>query len=129
MRKALLIVIGIMCVLVVGVLLFIKISNEVNFEKQFADIKNYGWCEISKDGSYMKLDTNPYDTEQRYVNEVVAVNGIADANIALGFSDVLMEKMMNTRARDGRQYDENDKVKVSWTFGEVMNLEVIYEKK
>ena len=37
--------------------------------------------------------------------------------------------MGETRSMDGRQSDENDKYKVTWTYHPDKGLEVMYEKK
>ena len=96
-------------------------------EKKFADIADESWCDIASDGSYMKLDTNPYDIDDSFNSD--AWNKIEEVNTALGFSEALMGKMGETRSMDGRQSDENNKFKVTWTYHPDKGLEVMYEKK
>ena len=54
---------------------------------------------------------------------------IEKANKYMGFTSALYKKMLNTRALDGTQKDENDWVSVSWTYHPDQGLEVIYSKK
>ena len=57
-----------------------------------------------------------------------ALEGIKYANEELGFNSSLYSKMMNTTALIGRQTDETDKYRVSWTYHPDTGLEVTYEK-
>lgn len=126
--KIISIVIGVFLIIViVAVILFIKSGNNINFEEKFADIRNEYWCEIATDNSYMKIDTNPFDIDDYF--EADAWDAIEEVNTELGFSEALMTKMGETRSVDGRQEDENDKFRVSWTYHPDNGLEVIYEKK
>lgn len=104
-------------------------ADEINFR---AIVNNYAngdryYCKIASDGSYLEIDSNPgdYDDYTRYD----ALQYIKDINTALGFPDSLYKKMLKTRALDGTQHDENDRVKVSWTYHPDHGIEVLYEKK
>lgn len=99
----------------------------VNFKKQFSQYSGMSYCTMGSDGSYMRIDTNPYDIEDDL--DMNAWYAIQDVNSELGFSDVINEKMGETRSVDGVQTMENDKVKVSWTYHPDDGLEVIYEAK
>lgn len=127
-NKLIPVIIGGVCV-AIAIVLFASgtIGGGVNFEKKFADIADESWCDIASDGSYMKLDTNPYDIDDSFERD--AWNAIEDTNAELGFSEALFSKMGETRSMDGRQSDENDKYKVTWTYHPDKGLEVMYEKK
>lgn len=105
----------------------LKGSSKVDFEKTFPEISKLYYCEVASDGSWMKLDTNVYNLDD-YMN-IEAWYDIEEVNKGLGFSEALMEKMGQTRSIDGRQSDENDKVRVSWTYHPDKGLEVLYERK
>ncbi len=134
-RKKKPIVIGSVCVAIVVIAVLIaKIGGGYDFKKEFADIENKAWCTIASDGSYMKIDTNPQDIDDDsyrfdYETSFEASEEVEKINKELGFSDVLMEKMRETSSLDGRQTDENDKFKVSWSYHPDRGLEVTYEKK
>ena len=103
-------------------------TYEVDFE-EVVDVIGGGsyYCKVALDGSYLSIDTNPSDIDDYYSE--TATRYVEKANEELGFSAVLYNKMSRTRALDGTQKDENDKVKVSWTYHPNRGLEVIYEKK
>ena len=82
---------------------------------------------VSGDGSYMEIDTNPLDLDDH--SSSTAWSYIKEANKKMGFSESLANAMSNTRALDGTQTEENDKIKVRWTFHPNAGLEVTYTKK
>lgn len=85
------------------------------------------YCEVASDGSYLEIDTNPYDIDDYYSSS--ATEYIEKANLELGFTEALYSKMGRTRALDGTLTDENDKVKASWTYHPDKGLRVTYEVK
>ena len=103
-------------------------TYEIDFE-EVIDVIGAGsyYCKVASDGSYLSIDTNPSDIDDYYSE--TATEYVKKANEELGFSSVLYNKMSRTRALDGTQKDENDKVKVSWTYHPNRGLEVVYEKK
>lgn len=87
------------------------------------------------DGSYLMIDINPNgkdlddfsESDSKVLRD--SVNGIQLINKELGFSDALFTKMGETSPIMGRQTDENDKYRVSWSVTLDHNLVVMYEKK
>ncbi len=80
---------------------------------------------ISSDGQSMSIEcNNSWDSTKSIVFTAVQC-----MNKELGFGTSLNSKMSMTRAIDGMQTDENDKVKVSWNYHPKNGLTVIYEKK
>ena len=88
--------------------------------------------------NYFTLDTYPemYNNMDSAVRAMLlgraqqnALEAIKYANKELGFGSSVYERMMNTSAIMGRQYAENDKYEVSWTYHPDKGLEVRYEKK
>lgn len=93
---------------------------------------------ISGSGNYFTIDTYPDEYENMddaVVNillpdtQTKALEAIKYANEELGFNGSVYSKMMKTTALMGRQSEENDKYKVSWTYHPDDGLEVTYEKK
>jgi len=105
----------------------IGISSKFNFQTNYGHLSYNSWCNIGSDGSWMEIDTNPNNIEDYY--SATALNKIKDVNKDLGFTDALYQKMITTRAIDGRQKDESSKAKVSWTYHPDKGLEVLYEQK
>ncbi|WP_318504161.1 zinc-ribbon domain-containing protein [Bacillus sp. T3] len=121
-------IIAILAAVAVLVILIFTFKSEVNFKKVYSSIGgDEDYCTLAKDGSYLKIDTNPSDIEDDF--SVIAMQMIKDANKELGFSENLIAKMGETRSLDGRQKEENDQVAVSWTYHPDNGLEVLYEKK
>lgn len=104
-------------------------------------LKQYPFADNARaeDGSYLKLDTNPYDKDVDDMDYVQlstfydiqsdTLEGIKYVNKELGFSDAVWQKMMQTTSLMGRQSDENEKYRVSWSYHPDHGLEVMYEKK
>ena len=93
---------------------------------------------ISGSGDYFKIDTYPdeYDNMDSVLVSILlpdtqdkALDAIRYANEELGFNGSVYYKMLETSALMGRQSEENDKYKVSWTYHPNDGLEVTYEKK
>lgn len=112
---------------------FDRVVNEMLSKYPYADNGR------AADDSYMIIDTNPYDKafdEMNHVEQTIfpqkekdSLSGIKYVNKKLGFSDAVYRKMMETSALMGRQSEENNKYRVSWTYHPDAGLEVMYEKK
>ena len=112
-------------VLILVILFIIFGGGTKDFNDMFSDISGETWCDISEDGSWMTIDTNPGDITDSVDNS--AYYEIQTINTELGFSGALFEKMGETRALDGRQTEENDKYRVSWSYHPDNGMEVLYE--
>ena len=93
---------------------------------------------VTGSGDYFTIDTYPdvYKNMDSNVSALLlpgaqenALEAIKYANEELGFNGSVYNKMMQTTALMGRQSEENDKYKVSWTYHPDDGLEVTYEKK
>lgn len=144
-KKKKIAVIGIViAVAIVIVLLIAKSSGTVNgilsistinFSEKYSYMADEPFCTIASDGSYIELDSNPYDYDNDsylyiisdYTSEVA--NAVEQINSDLGFTQALSQKMNQTNALQGKQFEENDKYKVTWTYHPDKGLNVIYEKK
>lgn len=83
------------------------------------------WANVGSDGSYLSIDTNPYDLDGH--SEYSAYLGVLEVNEKLGLPESLTEKMNRTSALDGRQTETYDDVTVSWKYHPDQGLEVTYE--
>lgn len=96
---------------------------------------------LSRDEDYFTIDTYPAFLESLESTsagaaailapeyQANALEAIQYANEELGFNSFVYSKMLETTALMGRQSEENDKYKVSWTYHPDDGLEVTYEKK
>ena len=123
--------IGIVSIAIIIIFAINVFNSDVNFSEKFSyyasRYSDSNWIEFSDDNSYMKIDTNPLDLKDK--TEYNATFAIESINKELGFSESLYEKMKDTTALDGRQTEENRKIKVSWTYHPDKGLEVMYENK
>lgn len=99
----------------------------VNFAKKYADIAGEYWVTIDLDGTFMKIDTNPYDLKKS--SNSAALSQIKTVLKDLGFSAAVYEDMKGTTALMGRQSVSNKKYTVSWTYHPDKGLEVLFSKK
>lgn len=129
-------------VLVVAIIVAISIYNGRVFNRlvgQMLHEYKYADNAVASDGSYLKIDTNPYDKEVDdlnvgqaatfYQTQRDSLDGIKFINKKLGFSDAVYLKMLETSALMGRQMQENSRYRVSWIYHPKKGLEVMYEKK
>lgn len=114
-------------VVIALILLFVFGGGTKDFNEMYGDMAEESWCIISEDGTYMRIDTNPYDIDEYFISD--AYYKLEEINEDLGFSAALFEEMGETRALDGRQSEENDKYSVSWRYHPNSGLEVTYEIK
>ena len=122
--KAILPIIGFAAIVLIIFVIFSS-GGKSDFNKMFGEYAEQSWCYISDDGSYMEIDTNPFNYDDYF--DADAHLHIETINSKLGFSSALMSKMGKTSALDGRLTESNKKYSVSWTFHPDYGLEVIYE--
>lgn len=79
---------------------------------------------IASDGSYLSIDTNPYDIDDYSDSE--AILAILSVNEALEFPESVINKMSSTRALDGMQTYTGNGIEVSWTYHPDRGLEIMY---
>ena len=83
------------------------------------------YCEISKKGTYLEIDTNPENTLNFSSQEAFEI--IKKVNEILQLPESLSKKIDSTTAIDGRQVYNFENVSVSWIFHPEQGYEVIYE--
>lgn len=127
-------VLGIGAVVLAGILILIifvyhRNANELRNAFEAAGGENFcgEWATVSRDGSYLTIDTNPADVDDFYDGDALTV--IRKINSALGLPDSLIEKMMSTRAMDGRQSASYGNIAITWTYHPNEGLEIMYERE
>ena len=86
------------------------------------------WAEVGSDGSYLSIDTNPYDWDDDGLAYPEAWTAVKSINAALGLPESLSNDMGETRGADGKQTRTYDDLTVSWTYHPDEGLEVTYRK-
>ncbi len=91
---------------------------------------------IGEDGKWMKVDSNPADTEGGGVLEFqrehlmnVTLDLIEYTNSQLGFSDLVLDNMLETTWAMGEQTAESKKATVKWTYHPDKGFEATYTLK
>lgn len=102
-----------------------SISKKSDFNDMFSEYSSEYWCYIAADGSYMTVDTNPYNLDDKM--ELEAYYALEDINAELGFSAAVYSKMGETSALDGRQTETHGRYTVSWKYHPDTGMEVTYE--
>lgn len=85
--------------------------------------------EVADDGSYLVVDTNPFDDEYLDDWNFDGTLAIKNINEQLGLPESVWKKMEQTNFLKGEQTYEGKWFIVSWTFHPDDGLEVLYEKK
>lgn len=94
------------------------------------------WAKVAGDGSYIQIDSNPYDydnSDYPYLSTLYlsnAINAIQKINSKLGLPDSLYQQMIKTTALQGLQSKKYSSIgiEVSWSYHPDNGLEVMYSK-
>ena len=140
-KKKLTLLIGAAALLLAVIIAIPIYLNATVFDRVVSDmLKEYPFANNARgrDGSYMKIDTNPddKDIDDMTTLELMlysstsedSLDAIEYVNERLGFSGAVFDDMLNTTALMGRQRQSNRKYTVSWTYHPDRGLEVTYEK-
>lgn len=85
------------------------------------------YASVANDGSYLSIDTNPYDLDDHFDRE--AYNAIVAVNEALGLPESVLNRMNQTRSIDGIQSYSTDEIEITWTYHPDKGMEVNYSLK
>ena len=122
-------ILGIVAVVViVAAVLGISLTSGPNFKKIYNKHCESTWAELGSDGSFLSIDTNPYDFEDDGIAYTAAYNAVKTVNKELKLPDSLFEDMGATSGADGKQEQQFKNVTVSWKYHPDSGLEVIYRK-
>ncbi len=114
--------------LIISIAWMSVVFGREDFNDKYSHISYESWCYISSDGETMTIDSNPYNEEYYYTEEVSgqAYTYVQIINSELGFSSTVYDEMMETSWNDGTQYRYADGYSVSWTYHPDQGLEVTY---
>lgn len=105
-------------------------SKGPNFENLYDEYCSSIWADVGSDGSYLSIDTNPYDNDDDGLAYPAAYTAIKEVNKALGLPESVISEMGETTGADGKQTEtfEEQGVTVSWKYHPDKGLEVTYKK-
>ena len=138
MSKKKLIILGSIAIFVIVAVIITLLCIPSRFERVKNEALNIAGQISHRGDDNFTIDTYPY--EDTNLNSAVisalapdsqrkALEAIQYVNEELGFNGAVYNRMMETNALMGRQSEENDKYRVSWTYHPDEGLEVTYEKK
>ncbi len=114
-------------------------TNTLNFHDVYSECGlDYTYATVGSDGSYLKIeaekpDRGDYTFEFEYKQKMEilsnALSAYKDINRNLGLPESLDEKIGHTSGLDGKQTEEYDKVKVTWSYNSSNGLMILYERK
>lgn len=124
-------IIGVVAAAVIVIVLSVVVfsNNGPNFKKLYKEYCTSTWAELGDDGSYLSLDTNPYDLEDNGMAYPAAYTAVEKINKKLKLPDSLLKDMGQTTGADGKQSEEFNNVTVSWKYHPDSGLEVVYRKR
>ena len=101
-----------------------------NFNNLYNTYCSSIWADVGSDGSYLSIDTNPYNEDDNGVAYIEAYEAVEKINNALGLPQSLLNEMGETRGMDGKQSEtfSDVGVTVSWSYHPDKGLEVTYKK-
>ncbi|MCD8384716.1 MAG: Ig-like domain-containing protein [Clostridiales bacterium] len=109
--------------------LSVTVKTGPDFQALYDEFCESTWASVGSDGSYLKLDTNPYNEDDSGIAYVDAYYAVISINEELGLPESLIEDMASTTAAMGKQsetYSDLD-LTVSWTYHPDKGLEVTYK--
>ena len=124
-------IIGIVTAVAIIAIIVVVISggnSGVNFKKLYDEYCVSTWADVGSDGSYLRIDTNPYDLDDDGLAYPSAYRAIEEVNMALNLPDSLINEMGETTSADGKQSETFDNIIVTWRYHPDKGLEVTYKK-
>lgn len=120
---SLIIVISIVAVIAIT----LGVKNQINFTELYEEYCESTWAEVGDDGSYLSIDTNPFD--YKGIANFEAYTAIENVNEALDLPDSLLADMKQTTGLMGIQTEEFDDIGivVKWNYHPDKGLEVTYK--
>ena len=81
--------------------------------------------ELSEDGSFVSVDTNPSDIDDYFVTD--SFDAVETFNEKLGFPGYVWEDMLHTSSADGKQTESCGQIEVTWKYHPDRGLEATYK--
>lgn len=90
---------------------------------------NILWSEVGDDGTYLTIDTNPFDVEDKGIAYPLAYSAIKNISTNIGLPESFINDIEHTSGTDGKQSQtfEEQGIIVSWKYNPNMGLEMTYK--
>ncbi len=107
----------------------VTVVSKINFAELYNEYCKSTWSDYGSDGSYLTIDTNPYDWDDDGLAYPEAYTAVQEVNEALDLPSSLLNDMGETTANDGKQIETYGDLTVSWKYHPDKGLEVTYKLK
>ena len=127
-KKTVVTIISVVVAIIIAIIAFTAIGNasKPNFEEIYYEYCSSSWASCASDGTYLRVDTNPYDFDDEGLYYIEAYYAIEKINAELGLPESLLEEMVNTTGNMGKQSRVYEKLEVTWSYHPDKGLEVMY---
>ena len=132
-KKGMIAVCAVIAVAVVCTAAFLFLRNSTPKGPDFFQLNDeYGnilWSKAGDDGSYLTIDTNPFDVEDKGIAYPLAYMAVENINAALGLPESFINDIKHTTGADGLQSQvfEEQGINVSWKYNPTIGLELSYK--
>ncbi len=128
--KKIVLIIVVFLLIIIGLGIFLHKSSGPNFKKLYDEYCHSTWANVGSDGSYLTIDTNPFDEDDNGLAYVDAYKAIETINQELGCPESLFVDMGHTSSSDGKQTEtyEDLGITITWKYHPDKGLEVTYKK-
>lgn len=109
--------------------MIVTVTTGPDFEALYNEYCEYTWADYGSDGSYLSIDTNPFDWDDDGLAYPAAYTAISNINDALGLPSSLLNDMGETTGADGKQSETFGDITVTWKYHPDKGLEVTYKIK
>lgn len=129
-KKLPLILAGVAIVVVLVLIVSGMGSKGPDFQELYDEYCQSVWADVGSDGSYLCIDTNPYDNDDDGLAYPSAYTAVKNVNRALGLPESVISEMGETTGADGKQTETFEElgVTVSWKYHPDKGLEVTYKR-
>lgn len=129
-KKKITSIVVVLLLIIIGVGIFLQQNKGPNFKKLYDEHCRSTWANVGSDGSYLTIDTNPFDEDDNGLAYIDAYKAVETINKELGCPESLFVDMGHTTGSDGKQTEtyEDLGVTVSWKYHPDKGLEVTYKK-
>ena len=109
--------------------LTVTVKSGPDFKALYNKYCKSTWADYGSDGSYLSIDTNPYDWDDDGLAYPEAYTAIKNVVAALGLPNSLINDMGETTSLDGKQSETYGDVTVTWKYHPDKGLEVTFKVK
>ncbi len=105
----------------------VTVKDGPDFKALYNQYCKSTWADYGSDGSYLSIDTNPYDWDDDGLAYPEAYTAIKNVNAALGLPSSVLNDMGETTSADGKQSETFGDITVTWKYHPDKGLEVTYK--